>query len=102
MLSIGTYATSAQRNRSGGCHHELTETKVAKGNRAARTGDGVEVDAGLWHLEQLEAVEEPGRRVPEGAGAGVGGEELGRGGFVGGRDARRQARGLVVGDHGRL
>ena len=64
----------------------LAEVEVAEGDGAAGSGHGVDVDAGLGYREELEPVEQAGGGVPERAGPGVGAEELGGGGLVGGDD----------------
>ena len=56
---------------SGRCDHELAQVQVAEGYRAAGAGYGVDVDPGLRHREQLEAVQQPGGGVPESAGTGA-------------------------------
>src|ERR1700691_4605278 len=73
---------------------ELAPGEVAGGGGAAGAGHGVDVDAGLGHREELEPVEQAGGGVPERARAGVGAEERGGGGLVGGDDRGGQGRGL--------
>ena len=103
--SPGATGASGFASRAGigrRCHEELAQAQVPEGHRATGTGNRIDVDPGLRELEQLETVEQPGGGVPEGTGPGVGGEELGRRAVVGGGDPRGQARGLLVGDRGRL
>jgi len=51
-----TYEPAPARLSRGG-DHELAEVQVAEGHRPARSGHRVDVDAGLRHREQLEAVQ---------------------------------------------
>src|SRR5512146_2253705 len=61
-----------------GRYDELAQGEVAEGYWSARAGERVDVDSGFRDAEQLEAIQEPGGRVPERAGAGVAVQELRR------------------------
>ena len=87
-----------QRLRLHRGHHELAQRQVAERYRAARARNLVDVDAGLRHFQQLEAVEQPGRGVPERARSGVDPEELVRRRLVRRGDCCGQPGRLVVGD----
>ncbi|WP_051745508.1 hypothetical protein [Streptomyces yerevanensis] len=45
----------------------LAQVQVSVGDGAARAGDAVDVDAGFWQVQELEAVEETRGGVPEDA-----------------------------------
>ena len=82
----------------GGHHDVLTQVQVAERDRAARPRHVIDVDAGLRGPEQLEAIQQPGGRVPERPGSDVCVQELARVLGIGGDDAGGEPGGLLVGD----
>src|SRR6266851_10125307 len=74
----------------------LAQAEIAVAHRAARAGEPVDVDSRLRRAEQLEAVDEARRRIPERRRSAVRLEEPRGGGLALGDDRRGESRRDVV------